>query len=464
MAVIAAMGVLVAGCGVAGRAGLGLIARGEDPTPLDLPSGATAGYVVANDVAAVDSASVVLLNGGSPADAAAALALSLSVTQPGAAALGGGGVCLYYDRSEKLAVSVDFLPRVPESDGPVAVPGLLRGLALLHQRWGRLPWAQVVAPAERLAADGHRVSPVLAARGALARRQFDRSPDLRALLSVGAAGTPQEGALLVQPALGALLSQIRALGPESFYTRQPADVLVEGISLAGGTVQARDLQLYRAAVATPERVDGRTRTVFLPAERTGSGALMRDLWAEVDTIAPTRRDNPELLATDLRSLTNAALSAYGVRRAAAFDTGSTSFIIAGGEGDAVACGLTMGGPFGEGSVGARDGVVHARTPRAGQPSGLAGAFLSPVIAIEPESGTVHFVGAGAGAGRAPALVTLAALASLSGPGMNMTVVMNANGADARNQAHALSCRGGYPTCVAAPDPHFHGVARKVVVP
>src|SRR5579871_628379 len=120
----------------------------------------TVGYlggVVADEPHAALVGREVLVGGGTAGDAAVATYFALSATLPSTAGLGGGGVCVGYDPDRKRMETIEFLPR-PTKGGGMAVPANVRGMALLHARFGHLPWTQLLAPAEQLARIGTEVS------------------------------------------------------------------------------------------------------------------------------------------------------------------------------------------------------------------------------------------------------------------------------------------------------------------
>ncbi|MEE9250468.1 MAG: gamma-glutamyltransferase, partial [Alphaproteobacteria bacterium] len=192
------------------------------------------GGVAADEPRAVLVARDVLSAGGTATDAAVALYFALSVTLPSAASLGGGGICVVFDRKSDRVEALDFTARAPagrRTGRPSAVPGNPRGMFALHAKYGRLRWAQLVAPAEKLARFGSSVSRALAwhlsAAGPLladreSRRVFARSD-----------GTPlREGDIIEQLDLAVVLSLLRR-SPGQFYSGPFARQLVKAVRRAG---------------------------------------------------------------------------------------------------------------------------------------------------------------------------------------------------------------------------------------
>ena len=110
----------------------------------------------------------VLQQGGTAVDAAVATAFALAVTYPSAGNIGGGGYMLvfpangdepsvvfdYRETAPAAATRDMFGAQRPRHSDAVGVPGTVRGMALAHPRFGRLPWKDLLAPAVRLAEDG----------------------------------------------------------------------------------------------------------------------------------------------------------------------------------------------------------------------------------------------------------------------------------------------------------------------
>ena len=214
--------------------------------------------------------------GGNAADAAVATAFALAVVYPQAGNLGGGGFALWVPHDPAAPpLALDFRETAPAAATPalyldpegrvvperslagplaVAVPGSPLGLWAFHRELGRLPFAQVVAPAIVLARDGFSVDAWLA----LALRK----PELRARLVAGGmaravfypGGEPlSEGDLLVQEVLADTLARIASAGPDGFYRGDVAEAILGAIEPRGGVLSRADLAGYRPRWREPLR-------------------------------------------------------------------------------------------------------------------------------------------------------------------------------------------------------------------
>ena len=396
------------------------------------------GFVVGDEPTAVLVAQQVLDQGGNAADAAAALYFALSVTYPAAAGLGGGGICLVRDAGERTVESIAFLARSPRGGGAVAIPGNVRGFALLQSRYGNQPWPAIVGPAERLAGTGFPLS------RAAARRLADAAPALPAAFA-GEGGAPlRERERITQSDLAATLTQIRGRGVMGFYAGKTARALVAGAREAGGTLGLDDLRDDRPVTAPAQMLPSSAGAVAAPAETLGAGVFAAALWRDIE------KANPAELAETARR-TAAALGAENSAR----DFGSTAFATADGRGGAVACAVTMSGPFGTGRVAAGTGVVLAPNPQQSA-NGIASAFLMPVIVTSNSGTQIFFSGAGAGEPKGAASILGAARSALAD---TVADALAASPADARSPAHAISCPHGNVTgaCTLAVGPRGDGM-------
>lgn len=239
----------------------------------------------------------VLRRGGNAVDAAVAVGFALAVTHPSAGNLGGGGLMVirfpdgrattfdYREVAPAAATRDMFLDAqgnvVAERSlvGPLAagVPGSVAGLAEAHRKYGSLPWADLVAPAVALAADGFVVSDALARSLRGARKLLERFPESRrVLLKDGALWEP--GDRLVQPELATTLRAIARDGANGFYRGPVADLIVAEMQRTGGLITKADLEAYRPEERAP--VTGTYRgheIVSMPPISSGGVALLQTL-------------------------------------------------------------------------------------------------------------------------------------------------------------------------------------------
>lgn len=420
---------LLAGCG----GGYGL---GDDPEDPSRASARAIGFVVADEPLAATAGQKVLEQGGSAADAAAAVGFTLAVTDPAAASLGGGGLCLYYDQGARQAHSIEFLPRTPKEGGPIALPGLVRGFAEMHAAWGELPWKATIEPAYRLASEGFTPGDAVRQRGAQAI---------------------MDAHFQNRTAQAAMLDLIREGGGEDFYKGEAARIWLEDARAAGAAFSEADLIRYRPRKKPPIAAVLADRTTFLPAVETGSGALLKDLWSELGRIGTLARNVNRQSALDVGAVSDAVSKSYQVPEAVPPDLGSTSFVIATRNGDAAVCGLTLNGVMGTGSFGAQSGVLFAHAHNR-DVKGLAGAFLAPMVVVSNGQKSVTFAGAASGGPRAPAMVTYAALAQ----GLDPRDSLGAIEGHGYTLVNAVSCPTGIEKtpllCRLASDPRGHGKA------
>jgi gamma-glutamyltranspeptidase / glutathione hydrolase len=132
------------------------------------------------------------------------------------------------------------------------VPGTVAGFALAHERYGRLPWRELVEPAVRLAADGFEVTPGLARSLASILPELARYPaSLAAFSRDGESYRP--GDVLRQPDLARTLARIRDEGRDGFYRGETARLLVAEMERGGGLITACDLAGYEAVEREPVR-------------------------------------------------------------------------------------------------------------------------------------------------------------------------------------------------------------------
>lgn len=215
------------------------------------------GAVAADQPASQAIGESILADGGTAVDAAVATALALGVENPASSGLGGGGFAIVWSAADHRAYALDFRERAPsgaeashytDPDASVTgclaagVPGEIAGLTAMHARFGKLSWERVVVPAQRLAADGWRVTPYLARAIRNDRERIERSPGLAEVL-LPESGS-EEGDTLHDPELANTLGLIARHGRKAFYEGEVAAAIEAACRDVEGAVRATDLADY----------------------------------------------------------------------------------------------------------------------------------------------------------------------------------------------------------------------------
>ena len=223
------------------------------------------GMVVSASAIASKAGRDVLMAGGNAIDAAIATGFALAVTYPTAGNIGGGGF-MVVRLPDGRATTIDFREMAPHAATPemftdttgaysaarhhrshvaVGVPGTVAGFALAHEKYGKLPWKQLVAPATALATDGFDVPSGLAVSLAGALTRMKAYPASIAAYSKD--GVPYAvGERLRQPDLALTLTRIRDEGRNGFYRGETARLIVEEMRRGGGLITEDDLARYEA--------------------------------------------------------------------------------------------------------------------------------------------------------------------------------------------------------------------------
>jgi gamma-glutamyltranspeptidase/glutathione hydrolase len=265
----------------------------------DLGVPAKDGVVVCTSAPACDAGASVLAKGGNAVDAAVATAFALAVTHPAAGNIGGGGFMIvrtpdgqvtsfdYRERAPLASTRTMYLDTAGNIDrgrtaaGYLApgVPGSVRGLAMAHARFGKLPWKDVVMPGVLLAEQGFAMSAALA-------RGLNREvagPMAKFPASVAAYGKPgggewKAGERLVLKDLGKTLRAIAEEGPDAFYTGWIADAIAADMKANGGLITKEDLAQYQAKERVPVRGTYKGfEIVSMPPVSSGGVALIEML-------------------------------------------------------------------------------------------------------------------------------------------------------------------------------------------
>ncbi len=253
--------------------------------------------VVSEHPLASEVGAQVMRHGGNAIDAAVAVGFAQAVVNPRAGNIGGGGF-LVYRQANGQVFALDYREKAPagasrnmylDAQGntgnrstlgalAAGVPGSVAGLWAMHQRFGRLPWRDLVAPAIALARDGHVVDS--------ARAEFidEQLRDLRRFPSTAEIFLPSghqlaAGAMWQQPDLARTLELIRDSGEAGFYRGRTADLIVAEMRRGGagtprGIITLEDLANYRVAWREPIRIGYRGWTIYSMPPSSSGGVTM----------------------------------------------------------------------------------------------------------------------------------------------------------------------------------------------
>jgi gamma-glutamyltranspeptidase/glutathione hydrolase len=416
------------------------------------PEGAaTRSLVVGDEPYAVKAGAAVLAQGGSAADAATAMYFALAVTYPVAAGLGGGGICIAHDPASGRTEEFDFLARDSSGGGAYAVPGNVRGFALLQSVYGVLPWQRDIVQAEAYASAGFPISRALSIRiaGAQDVIRLDATLAAEFLDETGAAKPP--GAIVANLDLAQTLSAIRTGGTNAFYDGNLGARVLAYSAQQGGAIGVPEFARYQATRVTPQAMRFGEQNVYLPSPRTGAGNFSATLFDTLQRALNTSVGENDLQASVIVAVKQ-ALARYNITNLPP-DLGGTGFAATDSNGQSVACGVTMNGPFGSGHTAQGTGVTLARAPSSGA-AGVASAFVTPVIATDG-SGAVTLAGAGAGGPNGSAAIGFA-LARLSrGETPTRRSDLRSTGVAPFDTVNAIVCQAD--ACFALPDPGANGL-------
>jgi len=250
----------------------------------------TSGVVVSGSPQSTEAGIRILKEGGTAADAAVAVSLTLGVTEPFNSGLGGKLVILYYDASNRKISYIDAIETAPagmsvesmralsSSDRSrgwhsVAIPGCAAGLELMHKKWGKLPWKELVKPAVGYAREGF---PLAEKQIVEFGNKFDlvtKDPEA-AKIYYPVGKVPEKNAILKNPDLAKTMESMGDKGPQEFYLGEIADKLVTASKKGGGSFAKEDFKNYKARELPPLLQDYKSYRIYAGAPPVTGGATV----------------------------------------------------------------------------------------------------------------------------------------------------------------------------------------------
>jgi gamma-glutamyltranspeptidase/glutathione hydrolase len=249
------------------------------------------GIVATSQPLAAQAGLDVLKRGGTAADAAIAASAVMGVVEPMSCGIGGDVFVIYWDaKTQKLyglngsgrsphaltrQVFADKgLDQIPE-EGPLSwsVPGCVSGWDALYQRFGSLPFAELLAPAIEQAEEGFPVTEVIAGYWKGAEKSLQKWPESAATFLVDGRA-PAEGEVFKNPRLARTLREIAEGGGDAFYRGRNAAEVVRFSEANGGYFSVRDFAEHASEWVDPVSTTYRGYHVWeLPPNGQGIAAL-----------------------------------------------------------------------------------------------------------------------------------------------------------------------------------------------
>ncbi len=249
------------------------------------------GIVATSQVQASQAGAEILSRGGSAVDAAIAANATLGVMEPDMNGMGGDLFAIYWEaKTGKLyglnasgwapkALTIEHLrardvTRMPESGiDTVTVPGAVEGWNKMHERFGRMEWKDLFAPAIFYAENGFAVGEMIVMDWQAARAKLQKDPESRRVFLVHDE-TPQYGEVFKNPDVAKTLRLLAAGGPQEFYKGEIAKGILATSRELGGTMTAEDLAEFSAEWVEPISTTYRGWKVYeLPPNGQGMAAL-----------------------------------------------------------------------------------------------------------------------------------------------------------------------------------------------
>ena len=261
-------------------------------TPLRPGPGHTA--IASAHPLATEAGFAIIGKGGNAFDAAVAVSAALAVVEPAGSGLGGGGFWLLHRQADGYQVMLDGREKAPlaahrdmyldaegnfipdrSKDGALAagIPGTPAALALLAEKYGRLPLSESLQPAIRYARQGFAIDE-RHRRLLRFRRQVLAADPVAVDIFLENGAVPQQGAILKQPELAETLKKLAAAGREGFYAGETAARLVSGVQAAGGIWTLDDLARYRVVERRPVQGDYRGIHISSAALPSSGGIVL----------------------------------------------------------------------------------------------------------------------------------------------------------------------------------------------
>ena len=283
------------------------------------------GMVVSDNVIASQVGVDILKKGGNAIDATVATAFALAVTHPAAGNIGGGGFIVYMPNNSEVT-TIDFREKAPLAAHPkmyldkngklipgsnergalsVGVPGTVAGLYMAHQKYGKLPWKDLVQPSIDLAKNGFPLQWGLYHEALEQEEWRERSEFMKNYFRNEKGELIQPGETWKQLALANTLTHIRDKGHDGFYKGEVAQGIADFMKNNGGIITEEDLLKYEAIERKPVKGTYKDFEIFSMAPPSSGGVTLISMMnmmeqADLKSIEFNSTDYVHLIAEAMR--------------------------------------------------------------------------------------------------------------------------------------------------------------------
>lgn len=231
----------------------------------------------------------ILQKGGNAVDAAIATYLALNVVEPNASGIGGGGFMVIRSAKTGEVVELDYREMAPasatkdmyaspeskkaqesiEGGKSVGVPGAVMGMFTALEKYGTMKFAEVAAPAIRLAEEGFELAPM---QNGIITDEFGKLTKYNKECAFIIDGLPAEaGIMLKQPELGKTFRILAEKGPAEFYGGEMGQAVADAVNAAGGKMTLDDLKGYKLQERVPVKGTYRGYTIYSTPPASSGG-------------------------------------------------------------------------------------------------------------------------------------------------------------------------------------------------
>ena len=255
------------------------------------------GIVVTQHYLATEIGENVLYQGGNAYDAAIAVGFALAVVLPRAGNIGGGGFMVIYDEDSNDTYSIDYREKAPaasfkdmylDENGEfdilkstfgfkaIGIPGTVHGFWSVHQRFGSLPWADLIQPSIVLAERGFIMSDYMADTLNKYSEKMSYYDETRNIFLRNYPNLKKSR--LIQNDLAKTLKRIQKDGVQGFYSGETASLIAKDMKENGGLITKQDLLDYKSVWREPIKGSYRGKTIVtMPPPSSGGIHLIQML-------------------------------------------------------------------------------------------------------------------------------------------------------------------------------------------